>query len=337
MTRTDVHRPSVIDPSEYEYVSMEHINVGASGDIMGDCAYLQACRGTIQAHMARTRGTYSTHAHGGNCHVCGASCIYTVLFYHASTNTYVRTGMDCADKMGYTGADFNAFKKAVTNALEARAGKRKAQATLAAAGLSACWQIYLDGGAPFHSAGMVQDLSNGVWHRVDGQPWSDADQETFWAAYREHDRNHKEEGTVRDIVTNLVKYGSLSPAQESYLQKLLVRIAERPAREAARKAEQEAAANCPTGRITVEGVILTMREQESEFGTVTKILVKHDTGYKVWGTRPGKDLWEAKVGDRVSFKATVTPSDKDLKFGFYSRPMNGKMIQTANQPASIAV
>jgi hypothetical protein len=326
----------VINSSEYEYVSMEHINVGGSGDIMGDCAYLQACRDTIRAHMARTGGTYSNHDHGGNCHVCGASAIYTVLFYHAPTNTYVRTGMDCADKMGYGGANFNAFKRAITNALEARAGKRKAQAVLLAVGLDACWQIYLDGGAPFHPEAGVTRNVYGNFER-NGQVVPDEEQEIFWAACREHDRTHREELTVRDIVGNLVKYSNLTQPQEGYLRKLLACIAERPAREAARKAEQEAAANCPTGRMMVEGVILTVRDQESDFGTVTKILVKHDTGYKVWGTRPSGDLGWAKVGDRVSFKATVTPSGKDPKFGFYSRPTNGTMIQAANPPASVAV
>ena len=99
MTRTDAHRPSVINPAEYEYVAQELIPIGRyTGDILADCDFLQSERLRIRRHMERTGGTYSQHFHGGHCKVCGnANAIYTVLFYHDNTNNYVRIGSDCAE------------------------------------------------------------------------------------------------------------------------------------------------------------------------------------------------------------------------------------------------
>jgi len=124
--------------------------------------------------------------------------------------------------------------------------------------------------------------------------------------------------TVRDIVGRLVRYGSLSEKAEAYLHTLLTRIAKWPEVMAARKAEKEAAANCPTGRVTVDGIILKLAEHESAFGTVTKMTVKDKTGFIVWTTQPSG--CEAKRGEAVKFTVTLTPSDRDVKFGFGKRP-----------------
>ena len=40
-----------------------------------------------------------------------------------------------------------------------------------------------------------------------------------------------------------------------------------------------------------------------------------DTGFKIWGNR----FNNVEKGDLVSFTASVTPSDKDPKFGFFKR------------------
>ncbi len=125
-----------------------------------------------------------------------------------------------------------------------------------------------------------------------------------------------------------------------FLKNLVDRIEHRAEIQAARDRQrlQEAmtAADCPSGRIDIEGVILSMREDESDFGVVTKILVKTDTGYKVWGTLPttydsSNNLVYVQKGNRISFRATVTQSDKDSKFGFYKRPTGGRLV-TGAQP-----
>lgn len=278
--RTDVHRPSAVKPEDYEFVAFEHMRVQG----IGDCYAVMENRRRIKAHMDRTGGTYASHEHGGNCMICGASAIWTVLFYHRPSNTYVRTGQDCADKLEMGYGNFNAFRKAVTNALEAQAGKRKAEALLNEAGLSAAWTIF-NQSAP----------------------------EKGWPS---------EERTIIDVVGKLVKYGSISDKQYNLIDVLLNRIANRAVREAERKAEAERALDVPSGRMTVNGTVLMTRVDDSPFGynaTVVKMLFKADPeagGYKLWGTCPA----HIEKGQHIRLTATLERSDRDPKFGFFKRP-----------------
>lgn len=322
--RTDIHRPSAINPSEYSYVGLEHIKI----ESIGDCFAAQAHRETIRLHMERTGGTYASHQHGGNCMVCGAWCIYTVLFHHVPTNTYVRTGFDCADKMGFSDeGGFNAFRKAIHDATKAHAGKRKAAAVLAEAGLDECWAIYCNGGAVFTHPEFEMVLGT-MRYRKNGLLLSREDDNRYWKEMNEYSRNHKEEHTIWDIVGKLIKYGNISEPQTNFLRNLLTRIQERPARLALRQAEAEKAEDCPDGRVVITGLVISLREEDTPYGLAIKILVKDDRGFKVWGSRPraienkvtGEWGGNAEVGDRVSFKATVTRSQNDPKFGFGKRP-----------------
>lgn len=292
MTRTDIHRPSAIVPDEYEYVGQEYIPVHG----IGDCYALQAMRERIREHMARTGGSYSPHSHGGNCMVCGSvNAIYTVLFYHRPSNTYVRMGQDCATKCDM-GGDFknSAFRAAVDDARKAHAGKAKAQAILSDKGLSAAWDIF-------------------------------AATDTAQFKY--------EEATIRNIVGKLVQYGSASEKQFEFIGKLLAQIPNRNAVAAQRQAEADAAAPCPSGRMVIEGTVLTVKVDDGGYyGPTTKILVKHDSGWKVWGTRPSGT--NAERGDKVRFTATVKVSDKDPKFGYYSRPLKAEVLQRAAEEVS---
>jgi hypothetical protein len=71
----------------------------------------------------------------------------------------------------------------------------------------------------------------------------------------------------------------------------------------------------PTGRVVVEGKVVSIKQVESQWGTVTKILV--DCGaYRLFGTAPGHVVYDRDAV--VRFKATVEP--KEVGFGFYSRP-----------------
>lgn len=280
MERTDIHRPSAIIPEDYDFVGFECLKI----EELGDVEAILSERARIAAHMARTGGTYATHEHGGNCMVCGnVFATYTVLFYHAKSNEYVRTGQDCAEKLELSYGDFNRFTERVRDARAAVAGKRKAQAILTDAGLEAAW----------------------LWY----------------ANPREH--GGPEEGIIVDIVSRLVRYGSLSEKQLAYLPKLLDKIARRAEVAAQRAAEAAAAAPCPTGRVVVTGVVLTTKVVDSDFnrfGTL-KMLLKDDSGFKVWGTVPAAVSSDNfKPGSRLTIRATVTPSKDDPKFGFFKRP-----------------
>jgi hypothetical protein len=134
--RTDVHRPSAIIPEDYEFVGFECIKI----ENIADCHALQLHRSRIREHMKGTGGTYSTHEHGGNCMVCGnVLATYTCLFYHAKTNTYVRMGSDCTEKIYHSDFGMNRFRTAMLDAREAVAGKRKAEALLSDWGYAKAW------------------------------------------------------------------------------------------------------------------------------------------------------------------------------------------------------
>lgn len=327
MKRTDTHRPSAINPDEYEYVAQECMKIEG----LGDCEVVLYNREQVRLHMARTGGTYSGHEHGGNCMVCGSvNAIYTILFYHRPTNTYVRMGEDCARKCDMGGDfDTNAFRAALEDARLHHAGKRKAAALLADWGLTRAWELYL-ADAPRCTCGWAR-LNN--WHATryefpGAEPPTPASPCTC-PLFR------YEENTIRDIVDKLVRYGSISEKSQDFIRGLLGRLDNRAELDAQREAEHAAAAPCPTGRVKITGTVLAVKlDEESSFGPTTKMLVRSDLGFKVWGTRPSGS--HAEKGDRVEFTATVEPARQDPKFGYYKRPTGCTVLERAAETVEAA-
>lgn len=274
--RTDIHRPSVIDPLAYTFVALGHQRI----ESIEDCYMVKAERETLRNHMAMTGGTWSKHAHKGNCAVCGAHCIWTVIFYHPSTNVYIRTGMDCAEKLEMGDAiRFKKFRDAVLAAEYNMAGKIKAQKILEENNLSRAWGIYLAiGKTSFHE-------------------------------------KPTEEETVSNIVGNLVRYGGLTEKQINFLGFLIQKIDKRAEIEAARAVEKAAALPVPLGRKMVTAEVVSVKEHSSDYGTRLVMTVKASDGWLAWGTAlPG-----VQRGDKIKFTATFKASDNDPKFGFFSR------------------
>lgn len=287
-TRNDVHAPSRINPDDYQYVALECLKIEDPGAV----AVLLMERERFRAHQAAHPGAeWSHHEHGGNCMVCGSvNAIYTVVFYHVPTNTYVRLGTDCAEKMDMgDAAAFRAFRASVDDARKLQAGKHKAQAVLGDLGLSDCWPLYTA---------------------------ERTGQETYEAR------------TIQDIVGKLVQYGSLSEKQVSFAKHLLDRHQHAAEIKAQHDAERALAPDVPEGRYEVTGTVMAVKAQEYGFFTRMVMTVKADAGYLVWGTRPDS-LDGVKHGDRVTFRATVTRSDRDAKFGFFKRPTNAKVVAVA--------
>lgn len=102
--------------------------------------------------------------------------------------------------------------------------------------------------------------------------------------------------------------------------------------EARKAAEAATAAECPEGTQVLDGVILSTRVDDGYMGgAVVKMLVKC-AGFKVWGTVPASlyssvRRHEELIGSRVRFTATVTRSNDDASFGFYSRPRKAELIE----------
>lgn len=295
MKRTDTHAPSKINPAEYEFICC--IYYGEPGlNIEGTKLF--------RAHMDHTGGKCAriTRDNGDNgstgCDICGARCVNTARFYHALSNTYITTGLDCAEKMDMGDPiEFRSFRKRIAAGLKTMRGKRKAQELLQEHDLQAAWAIFLESESSAYTNG--------------------------W------DLLPKQEQTILDIIRNVVKYGKISTGQVNYLRTLVTSIANRPALEAKRAAEAKAAAPVPQTdeRIKVVGKVLSTRLDETPYGSVRKMLVQHESGYKVWGSVPsGLDV---STGATIEFIAAVKRSNDDAKFGFFSRPTKASIVAAA--------
>lgn len=282
MTRTDIHRPSTIVPADYDFVAVRTMKI----EHIGDADFIRAERERLNAHMEKTGGKYSGHFHGGSCHICGAHAQYLTVFHHRPSNSYICTGMDCAEKLDWDSGEGEAFRKKVKDALDHAAGKAKAAAVLERDGLSLAWEIFNRGPQP---------------------------------------TDRREEVTIRDMVSNLIKYGSFSDRQTAYIGKLVEKVRNRAAIDAQRAAENAAAAPVPTDgtRRVVRGTLLSIKRDD--FGC--NMLVRATDGWKVFGTMPMslRDV-DAKSGDEVEFQAVVKPSRNDPKFGYLSRPTKARVV-----------
>lgn len=230
---------------------------------------------------------------GSTCDYCGTAIMY-VFIVRGTNGPEFKVGCDCVEKTDaghLVGAVKVAAKRMKAEAKEARefeAGKNTARTILTEAGLLPAWDL-----------------------------WNAATSEAF----------KYEENTVRDIVGKLVKWGNVTDKSLNYVRVLLGKIADRPVIEAKKVAEIAAAANCPAGRVEITGEVVSIKGVDSPFGFTTKMLVKHATGFKVWGTMPSNLTVEK--GAVVAFTATVAPSNDDRTFGFFSRPSKAMVVTPA--------
>jgi hypothetical protein len=199
--RTDIFRPSAIKPEEFTFIGVDNVREDSFEFIV-----VQEERERIRHFIHTTGARFSSHKHAGNCHVCGAHCIFTAVFHHRPTNKLIKTGFDCAEKFHLCQDGevnlFKNFRKAVGVAEEARAGKIKAQRILEGKNLTRAWELFQEG-------------SHDNW--------------------QDHD-------TLIDIVGKLVRWGGLSDAQFDFLKTLVERLDNwakvQEEREAAKKVSQ---------------------------------------------------------------------------------------------------
>lgn len=303
MKRTDVHAPSRIQPEDYEFVAAITREDALAG------SFILYQRELIKKHMQATGGAYSRHRHGGNCHICGAYMIDFAVFYHAKTNTYIRTGFDCAEKLeAYDRTLFQKVRDERTAMKQARAGKLKAAGLLKEKGLydaaEGLFQPNDLGGCTNHALlDKIEGYKGRLQWEVEG--WVD---------------------TAVDIIRKLVRYGDLSEKQWAFLGKLIDQIENADEVQAKREAEAAAAPDAPEGRTVVKGTILSVQVRDGYWGSEVKMLVKADEGFKVWSTLPSA-ISEAEKGDRIEFTVTLKRSDDDRSFAFGSRPSKASILE----------
>lgn len=137
----------------------------------------------------------------------------------------------------------------------------------------------------------------------------------------------KSSAFVMDVFRKRIWFGDLSEKQIAALKKFAVnsaKIAER------KKADAELLKTAPVitnGRYPVEGTVVSTKMKWTPYGDTRKMLVKSDSGNKLWGTVPSAVI-DLERGDRIRFVATIKKSDNDDHFGFFSRPAKAEIVNT---------
>lgn len=140
---------------------------------------------------------------------------------------------------------------------------------------------------------------------------------------------------LQDVRRKFVASGRLSDRQIAAVQRAYDGEARRAQWEAERKARaaelRAAGVEAPTGRVEVEGKIISSKQHGSWFGRryveSVKITILTDAGWKCWVTLPDSlKSDESEVGRRIRLTATLTKSDRDPAFCFGKRPSNAEFI-----------
>lgn len=169
---------------------------------------------------------------------------------------------------------------------------------------------------------------------VTGDDWAAAEQMVEWAK--------EQTGNGDSYLGNLGVYarqervndramGLLASLPTAY-GRAMGRIAERKVIEDKRAAERETAEAAPSGRVTIEGVVVGRKTVESDYGPQFKMTLLMPTGWRLYCTEPSAIT--PALGDTVRLTVTVEPSTDDLTFAFGKRP--SKAAITAEATAELA-
>lgn len=322
MARTDKFRPSVIDPSKFEFVAQHYLGpIGEDMANSGICEEMGEEQHNLELHQAAHPGyTVAGHKWPGQCDCCGARYLWGSTFHTAESNTYISIGCICAGKLSLGDpAAMKSFREQVNtwkiHAERVAAARKFADAN----GIAAALALYL----------------------------SNAKADPSLSEYDRFPHN-----TLVDMMGKLVRWGNISEKQVAFAVKLLAQIADQPRKLAEREAREANRKPIPAfiKRATVEGVIVSAKYQEGGYTSqgffqpsAVKIVVEHADGWKVWGTAAseltdaildfsdksylsGDQQAELLKGKRVKFDARITVSDNDSKFGFFKRPTKAALL-----------
>lgn len=137
---------------------------------------------------------------------------------------------------------------------------------------------------------------------------------------------------IADVARRGRQYGGATDRQIAAVVRAHAKGLEWEAEKARREALEAEAESCPEGKHTITGTILSSDYRENTFSyygeQIPKMLVRDDRGFKVWGTVPSvlMRVGLPEKGERVTFTATIEPSDDDRVFGFFKRPSKAERL-----------
>lgn len=297
--RNDIHSPKNIIPANYEFVSMVYIG----NDQYDSADFNQRNKEHIMNHMMETKGQLATHKHGGNCQVCGARAKYFGVFYHSTTNEYVRVGHECAGQIK-TGIEkqYDAFKKTMKGYRDGITKREKAIKILEECELQKAIDIY------------------NMEYEDAFEAFSGFTMETIPNSYQRNILIGKLD-TIKNVLGTVFRTGHVSTKQAEFIKSLLEQLNAFQNRLRANLEALETVPEIEEGRYTLMAEIVSYKVQETIYGPTLKFLLKDPEGRKYFGTAPkGIDSHTNPKGSRVTIKASFEPSNNDKGFGFFKRP-----------------
>jgi hypothetical protein len=329
MTRTDIHRPSAPEFDPENYI------VRGFADFHDTEGYRPV---QVVSALVDEGYSFGSAPHGsGQCSHCGAALRYAALLSHEPTKTLLYVGETCLDnRFSTTAAEFSRMRKEA--AAKAEATRRQGKAhdffeqhpdmvdltyihNICVAGGEREWTTQYNYEETFATeaeaaAALKGDYDGVIMGYKRGTTWDEQVRMGKWTS------------VLQDMGWKVQKYGSLSDAQISFARKMLGWLSEAEAKRAEREAATAAlvatGVEVPTGRIVVEGTVLSTKWVENGFGGALKMLVQNEAGWKVWGSVPSSI--DVDKGTNVRFTATVEKSNDDALFGFFKRPAKAEVL-----------
>jgi len=326
--RSDAHRPSELDPEDYEWVGA-YDNSPEPGSFIGPGNDFEVAPGVMVHGTNYANAEYrylhgliesspsARYGDGFQCDHCGARIRYVAVYRQKSTGDHIAVGETCADgRLSLDKATFQRLRKAAELDRKKQARKKAARECLAG----------IDD--PTVRTLLDRDVDRTAM-----------DQET--RSVYEHD-------IVSDIRSRLWQYGSCSEKQAALVRRIFDEATEP-------LVPPPPSVPVPVGTHPVEGTIRTMRWVDNQWGGSVKMLVEVETpagNYKVWGTLPAalRDLYRIEhgpllangshnvrhlpvgIGAQVRFNATCEQSATDTAFGFFSRPTKAEVVAAPPGP-----
>ena len=302
--RNDIHSPKNIIPSDYEFVTIRMFDdTGYSAREFGQ-------------HREMTGGKFSNHQDNGGCDVCGTQMNNYAVFYHEKTNKYIRTGVECANKIEF--GHQSDFKRATEFR---KTAKRRTEARKALVGRMG--QSTLD---------LLMSLS------TDWTGLSYNDVFDYYGLDRDYDRTdyaaRKLLDTIRladSLIEKSSKYG-LSDKQAGLLESVANRlpnlVEDYINYENNKRVRLENTPHIVDGKQTIRGRVISTKWVDTMYGSTRKMLVEDVKGYRVYGSVPSA-IDSVNNGDEIEFTATLSSSDDDPTFGFFKRPTKASYKEQA--------
>jgi hypothetical protein len=244
----------------------------------------------LQTKLLRERGFHCGRGSSGTCGHCGAHMSYFALMVREESQEYIHVGETCLDnRFGLETAE--QFQKLrVTRRLNRERATRNERL-----------EKLLD--------------ENPELRRLVLEP-----QEILETT-----------GFLKSIRDKMIENARLSEAQIGLIKRHYASLARK---EQWKEERQQRAAllasqgiQAPEGRLQVEGTVLSSKIQASDYGVVTKIAVRDDSGWTLWVTLPSNLEKENIKGRRIRLTATLERSKQDPAFAFGKRPSKGEFVE----------